>query len=180
MQTEQNSANTLGLTGHTALVHRKDHEGMLQIDAFTGQVLPEQHERPEWAEGLIMAMLAERHTFYGSRLGPLYSEDMKSPEALAFEDLTWLGVETREDRDNAGDEITIEYDPEHRMEVMSSVVGIASREATDTADLDGLVEGAKVSVEMAYDNTRTGEEAKALIDATEEGFGEAQKAATGS
>lgn len=155
-------APEMGLTGKVALVHKKDHEGMLQIDAFTGAVLPEQHDRPEWADGLALAQLAERHTFYVNRLGPQYADEHKSPELYAFEDLGWLGVNME-----TQDEITIPADDEFRMDVVAQVLGI-DRETGD-------VKAALTETEIARDDTRTDAEMRDLLESQKEGF-----AATGT
>jgi hypothetical protein len=60
----------VGLTGKTVQVHKQNEEGMLAIDAFTGQVIMNE-DTPEWAKdlGLVVAQFTERHVFYGKRLG---------------------------------------------------------------------------------------------------------------
>lgn len=168
MANETNSP-ALGLTGHIALVHRKDAEGVLQIDAVTGQVLPGQHDRPDWAEGLVMAMLAERHIFYASRLGEdAYTAEMRNPEVFAFEDLEWLALKTSPEENGADDEYVVEADSEHRMDVIAAALGI-NRETGEVADV--LAE-----IEVASDNFRSQEELDALIAAQAQGF----EAATGT
>ncbi|WP_269929987.1 hypothetical protein [Aminobacter sp. HY435] len=145
-------AVALGLTGKVAFVHKKDAEGMLQIDAFTGQVVPGQHDRPEWADGLVLAQLAARHIFYASRLGEKYADAHKSPEVFAYEDLDWLGLDME-----TGDEITLEADSEFRMEVMSTVLDIDR----ETGDIKGVL----AETEIASDHTRTAAELAALEEA---------------
>lgn len=152
----------LGLTGKVALVHKADAEGMLQIDAFTGQVIPGQHDRPEWADGLVMAQLAERHIFYASRLGEKYADEHKSPEVFAFEDLGWLALDM-----NTGDELTLDADSEFRMEVMGTVLGIDR----ETGDIKGVL----AETEIASDQLRSAAELAALEEAQQGRF-----AATGT
>lgn len=152
----------LGLTGKVALVHKADAEGMLQIDAFTGQVIPGQHDRPDWADGLVIAQLAERHIFYASRLGEKYADEHKSPEVFAFEDLGWLALDM-----NTGDEVALNADSEFRMEVMATVLEV-DRES-------GNIKGVLAETEVSSDNTRSAAELAALEEAQQGRF-----AATGT
>lgn len=147
----------LGLSGRVAHVHKKDAEGMLMIDAFTGQVIPDQHDRPEWADGLVLAQLAERHTFYTTRLGANYADAHKDPEVFAFEDLGWLGLNMED-----GEETVIAADNEFRMEVIANVLGI-DRET-------GAIEGALAEAEVYADDTRSPAELAALEQAQATAF----------
>jgi hypothetical protein len=142
----------LGLTGKVAHVHKKDAEGMLAIDAYTGQVIPGQEDKPEWAEGLVLAQLAARHIFYASRLGAKYDDEHKSPEVYAYEDLDWLALDME-----TGDETEINADDEFRMEVMAGVLGIDR----ETGDIKGVL----AETEVAMDYTRTDAEQQALEEA---------------
>lgn len=153
-------------TTKTILVHREGHEGTFQIDAMTGQVL-NTSDLPEWAEGLAVAQLTERAGYYIARLGrDLALETALSPtiEALAFEDLGWLALDPE-----TGDEASFEADEEHRMSVLSGILGM-SRDATDNADLDGSVKGAIATLEVSRDNAREDGEMQALEEAQKEGF----------
>lgn len=172
-----------GLSGKVAHVHKKDAEGLLAIDAVTGQVIPSgtvidgtayNEDRPEWSqtdEGqtLVLAQLAERHIFYASRLGADYasSPEHKSPDIFAYEDLAWLALDSE-----TGDEASIEADDEHRMEVIATYAGIDR-----SADLeDGHFGETLATMELALDNTRTGEEMKAFTEAQDRGFESAAEA----
>lgn len=174
----------LGFTGRKTVIHKKDAEGVLEIDALTGQVLPGQHDRPEWSDGLVLAQLTERHLFYASRLGDAYSEEMKMPELLAFEDLGWLCVDPTITEEEGGEDGATSYreaDDEFRMNVIANILAI-SRDVTHDHDADSP-KGA-VEAEIAFDRTRTEQEQKAFIEAQDHGFGKAdeqgQKQATGS
>lgn len=149
-----------GLTGKTAMVHKEGAEGILLIDALTGHVIPGQQDRPEWAEGLVLAQLAERHLFYTNRLGPQYADKHKAPELFAFEDIGWLGVDMA-----TGDPIVSEASDEHRMNVVGTVLGI-DRET-------GSVKGSLAEAEIARDDTRTEGELKDFRAAQDKGYKEA-------
>lgn len=161
--TETTTTNVTPISERTILVHKKDAEGSLTINALTGHILTEPGERPDWSEGLTLALMAERHGFYSSRLGHHYSDEMKKPDALSYEDLGWIGV------DAAGDPIEIEADAEHRMTVISEILGI---ERTDDLSTPTLVSKGRVlaEVEIAMDKERTAEEHAAFEHAQEVGF----------
>lgn len=152
--TGASDAVALGLTGKIAHVHKKDAEGMLAIDAFTGQVVPGQEDRPDWADGLVLAQLGERTIWYASRLGPKYADEHKSPEVFAFEDLGWLALDME-----TGEETVLQADDEFRMEVMAQVLGIDR-----SADATGRVMNSLAEVEIANDRVRE----KAELDALDE------------
>ncbi len=166
-----------GTTGKTALVHKKDAEGSLTIDAFTGQVLVGQHDRPEWAEGLTVAQLAERHQFYTTRLGSLYTEEHKQPEVYAFEDLGWIGANALEEpfvNPETGQEedfelFVVDASEEHRMEVLATVLGISG----DIDREEGTIDNVLASVDIAADNMRSPKELVALEESQKQGFAEA-------
>lgn len=148
MTAEQQHSDTMGTTGKVALVHKDGAEGALAIDAITGQVLPNQHDRPDWAEGLVAALLAERHGFYAKRLGSKYADEHAHPEAYQFADLGWVGV------DAEGLEVELAADDEYRMDVLAKVLG-ADRES-------GTIGGTIAEHEIARDANRSADEAKAL------------------
>lgn len=156
----------MGLTGHEIPVHKAEHEGVLLIDGFTGQVIPNQHDRPEWAEGLVIAQLTERHNWYTQRMGAeaYAASGLNAPEALAFEDLGWLGLETTatNNADEDGAEIVLEADDEFRMEILAGLMG---------ADRDtGEIVGTHHEQYIAQDNTRTEAEMKDFREAQEQQF----------
>lgn len=158
-----------GATGKQAMVHKKDAEGILLIDAVTGFVLPEQHDRPEWSDGLSLAQFSERHQFYTSRLGnDLYSEEMRTPDLYAFEDLSWLGVITDVDSEEAGNETVIEADYEHRAEVLAAVL-VIERDADKNEEAGfAAVTGALAEIEISRDYHRTGADMEAFTQAQQE------------
>lgn len=147
--------------GEPVVVHKTGDEGSIQIDSMTGQVLTEADQRPDWADGLFTAMTAERHGFYNQRLGPLYTDDMKSPETFLFEDLSWIGL------DPEGDEVEIEADNEHRMSVLANKLDI-DLEAGDT---DTKLNETMTEIEVQQAGPTEEEDIQLLDDATKESFG---------
>lgn len=177
---ENSNLNTPGapLGERTALVHKKDAEGALVINATTGIITQPVDERPEWAEGLTCALLIERHKFYSDRLGPQYAKDHYMPDAYAFEDLGWIAV------DAEGEPLEIDADTEHRMSVIAEVLDIdrtADLSAHDEAtgeDTAGKGEQAAVLIDMQHDYSD--EEAHALEKAQSADFGEIARDGTGN
>lgn len=163
----------IGTSGKTVIVTKQGEEGGIEIDAFTGIVM-NPNDNPEWATGLANALLAERHIFYSTRLGGLYTDELKQPDALAFEDLSWVHVtELDEPRKNEQTglmehvELTqLDADHEFRMSVIAEVTGIAG-------DID-LEEGTfgkdAITASIARDNMRTAEELASMEQAGREGF----------
>ena len=136
------SSSHAGLDGKPVLVHKKDCEGGLIIGSLSGRIIQPIMERPDWSEGLSVALLAERHEFYVTRLGTPPGE---SP-MIAFEDLGWVGV------DAEGNAIELEADSEFRMDAVAESVGVLR-----TDDLSDYRE----------DDT-TGEVGHVLLDETRE------------
>jgi hypothetical protein len=158
--TDQESRAPLG--ERTVLIHKKDAEGALIVNAMTGIIQQDQNDRPEWAEGLSTALLSERLQFYTTRLGPHFTDELRNPDVLAFEDLGFIGV------DEEGEPIELEADAEHRMETISTVFGI-DRERNE--DGVGTHTGYTVSeVEIGMQSTRSQEEQAAFERAAEQGF----------
>lgn len=171
---------TIGATGKTIIVTKQGHEGAIEVDAFTGIVL-NPNDSPEWAEGLTNALLAERHIFYTSRLGGLYVEAMKQPEAMAFEDLAWVHVRELDEpvlnpETGLWDHVELtqlDADHEFRMNVIAETTGIAG-----DIDLEkGTFGPDAITQAIALDNERDAAELAAMDEAAAEGFG---KVATGS
>lgn len=163
----------IGSTGKTIIVTKQGEEGGIEVDAFTGIVL-NPNENPEWANGLTNALLAERHIFYSSRLGGLYTDEMKQPEAMAYEDLAWVHV-TELDAPVLNPETglwdhvelnQLDADHEFRMNVIAEVTGIAG-------DID-LEKGAfgkdAITQAIALDNERDEAELAAMDEAAITGF----------
>lgn len=164
--------NAFGGSGQIAVVHKADHEGIIEIDPFTGHVLTKQDERPEWAEELTVAQIAERHGFYSQALGSGYTDDLKIPEAFAFEDLGWLGAHPHaEDHDEATameqdpnydgfEHYEMEADNEWRSEFLADRFGIkGDLEAIEQELLEGTAFGTGM--------TTAGTEGSLTVDMTE-------------
>lgn len=168
----------VGLTGKTVHVHKQNEEGMLAIDAFTGQVIMGE-DTPEWAKelGLVVAQLTERHVFYGKRLGDDYVAQHQQPDILAFEDLGWLCLV-----DNGTvvpHEAIVQADDEFRMNVVAEVLGI-NRDADDQTNAEPLgADASGWSMEQYSNNTRSQAELDALEAARIKQFEEDQQAAHG-
>lgn len=147
-------------TEPTKIVQRTDHEGVLQINAHTGLIVTPNDERPDWADGLACALLNERNEFYVQRLGAAYTDELRNPEALHYEDLGWVAV------DEAGDEVEIEADAEHRMQFIADLIGVDR----ETGEIKGTV---LAETEIAMDRTRSPEELAAFEHSQEAGFQQA-------
>lgn len=170
---EHLDTGNIGSTGKMIIITKAGEEGGFAIDAFTGIVL-NPNEVPQWAEGHTQALLGERHIFYTQRLGSLYVETMKQPEALAYEDLGWLHARELEEPVINSEtglpehvELTqIDADHEFRMTIIADVTGIAG-------DID-LVEGTfgadAVTEAIARDNMRSAEEVAEMEEAARSGF----------
>jgi hypothetical protein len=142
-------------TGKVAMVHKKDAEGSIEIDAQTGWVLTSKDERPEWAEHLVIAHLAERHQYYTNRLGKQYSGEHKNPDVFAYEDLAWSTVKDIAVEGQEGEETgLIDADAEFRMDVLAAVLGIDREE--------GTIENVLAEGEISMDQYRSDEEAALL------------------
>lgn len=168
----------IGLTGKVAHVHKQGEEGMLAIDAFTGQVIMDE-DTPEWAKdaGLVMAQLTERHVFYGKRLGDSYANEHQAPSVYAYEDLGWLCLVDNGTAEPH--EAIVQADAEHRMNVVAEVLGI-NRDADDQSNAEPL--GADASgwtMEQYSNQTRSQAELDALEAARIQKFEQDEKSAQG-
>lgn len=100
-------------------VHKEGEEGVLLIDTLTGQFAQPIDERPSWADGHIVANLADRWGFYAARLGPMFTPAVKFPQMLNYADLAWEVLS-----DEGLDTITQPADDEFRMNVMAEFSGV--------------------------------------------------------
>lgn len=133
-----------------AVIHNPGHEGALVLDKLTGVILTPIMERPEWADGLAVALLSEHRQFYLSRTGK-YNE----PDLYELQDLGFVGVNEQ------GDEVEIYATHEFRMDRLNMLLGgVWNRE-------EGLtdIEGALAEQELALDHQRTEGEAGAMTEA---------------
>jgi hypothetical protein len=132
---------------HEALmVHASGQPGAVVLDRLTGVILTPIMDRPDWADGLAVALLEEHRQFYTSRTGR-YNE----PELFELSDLGWVGVNER------GEEIEVDAIAEYRMDILATTYGM-DRE-------DGDMGEALAEAEIAMDHHRTPEEEGAMEQA---------------
>lgn len=159
--TEQKQPAGIGLSGQVALVAKTGEEGALMIDAITGQVIPDQSERPEWSSNLVCALFTERHAFYKSRLGEVAANAMLHAESYNVADLAWVAL------DEEGEEIEVEADAEHRMEIIAEATGLDRDE--------GTIKGGHESLQMDNRQPTAGDATKALPEADTEADSQKQR-----
>lgn len=178
----------IGTSGRQTAVHKQDCEGVLMIDPMSGNVLQLLADRPDWATELTVAQVAERDLYYGTRLGDLYTEELKVPEVLAFEDLSWLCVRPLEgdhseliDADpnyDGFEHFELSADEAYRSHIVANVLGITEDLKAQEADLiaggEGNIEGQQdvidLSAELLASNFLTQEEIEAREASRKEGF----------
>lgn len=136
-------------TNNRIAVHKEGEEGAIHIDAKEGRVLTQVDERPEWANGLAAAMLAERVGWYERRLGAQLPEAVRSPELIAYQDLEWIGL------DAEGDEVHLEADAEFRMNLLAGMMGVDRQDYDDEKNFKNAV--ASTEVEHTYRTQPTDE-----------------------
>jgi hypothetical protein len=151
--TKQTSADGRPLDKHHTsakpiVVHKAGEEGTIMIDRMSGMVMTKTDDRPDWADDLAVALLAERTTFYTSRLGPASGDKLSKLDYMAYQDLGWIGL------DAEGDEVEIEADTEFRMEAVAQVLGVDREE--------GSIPNAIAEAELDADFSRTVAEATAI------------------
>ena len=115
-------------TGRQIMVHKEGEEGALQVDALTGYITTPVDARPDWSDGLAVALLQERATFYERRLGPAFSPAMRDATAIAFQDLGWVGVDEEQEA------CELSADHEYRADVVAKVLGINREDFEADAD----------------------------------------------
>jgi len=119
------------------IVHKPGAEGMFLIDRKTGSVATPSNELPEWATNYANAALASRTGWYEKRLGKL-PEQLRSPHAIAVNDLDWLAV------DEAGDMVEISADHEYRSGVLGTLLELDMSAEGFDALLQSHVHGALI------------------------------------
>lgn len=148
--------------GKTLTIHKGGEEGTIQIDAMTGQVTTPVDERPDWADQLAAAHLAERIGFYESRVGKLKAgEHLNKDTPIAFQDLTWVGL------DDEQTEVEIEADGDFRMSIIGDLLGIDLEAAEHDADMGKVL----ADVSIAHQPQRTDAEIAEMSEADKQGFG---------
>lgn len=146
------------------IIHKTNAEGLLLIDALDGSVITAPEERPDWAEGLAAAMLAERNGWYEKRLGKWLPDALRSPQSMNADDLTWIGV------DHEGDEVEIEASTEYRTDILATLLEIDTSADSFELPVDGEV--ASALVDYTYMTAPTDEQT--LAEAEAQDFGETE------
>jgi hypothetical protein len=144
-------------------VHKDGEEGIIQVDARTGNIVTDPVDRPDWAAGLAVALLQERITFYEGRLGAASAdfETIKTADTINFEDLSWLGAS--QDEETAGDATMLQCEPDFRQSVLAKVLNID----LETGDVAGTLAERELSVQNIG---RTQAEINEMEDAVRHGF----------
>jgi len=140
-------------------VTNEGHEGAIEIDRLTGQIVTPVDQRPEWAEGHAVALLAERTGYYEKRIGTL-PEHLSSPDNMVYQDLGWLGV------DIEGDEVEIEANADYRMNLLGELLGV------DTTDAEATIPGQ--SIELAHEQAANPSHEQTLQEVEGVGFEQKQ------
>jgi hypothetical protein len=107
-------------------------------------------QRPEWAEGLAVALLAERMIFYTGRLGPVAGRSAWEAGVVAYQDFGWVKIDTE------GNEVEVEADAEFRMNLLAEAIGI-DREAENFGEV-------VAEIELAADTSVSVAEAEAIAE----------------
>lgn len=110
-------------------VHKEGEEGIIALDGATGQIVSPVDERPDWADGLATALLSERSKFYTTRLGEQAAAPIIGAQAIAFQDLGWIGLDAEQN------EMELEADPDFRAEMIATVLKL-DRDPEAMADAD--------------------------------------------
>lgn len=174
----ERSESEFGNVGRHVLVHKRDEEGSILIDNFTGQIIggPEA-DRPEWAKTLVNALLFERTKYYVSRLGDRFTAQHRLPEMYAYEDLSWNALdETKLETGEEDPEVTLEADLDFRLEVLHGF-GLVSDTSPDAREEDTIT-GVLAEAHIATDQMRTAEENAAYEASLKESFEAATKTGT--
>jgi len=145
------------MTSKTYLVHKTDAEGAITINE-RGIITTSLDDRPDWADGLAIAHLAEHATYYKARTGDNY----QIPQIINFDDLGWSGVDET-------DELTMtEPNMEFRQERLGLLLGI---DLSDVEAFDNMSKDTLASAEIAMDVHRSSEELAAFEESQKHGFG---------
>lgn len=171
----------IGYSGQKTMVHMAGHEGVLIIDTFSGLIYPASIHAdgalPDWAteRNLVSANLAERVIWYGKRLSPEQALAVtRSPDALAFEDLSWMVLNEPLEGETQPTEGTLEADDEYRMDNLAKLL-VSMQINRDPDAAENFGSGVDAQVHVASDRTRD----KADLDALEEAQ-QGRMAATGT
>lgn len=148
-------------------VHMEGQEGAIQIDALEGKVMTPADERPAWAENYAVALMGERTGWYEMRLGQQLPENIRRPEILDARDLGWIAF------DAEGDEVEIEADLDHRMDVLAGLLDVDRQDFDQERNFQGHI--AQAEADHTYTTQPTTE--ASLEEVEGKGFTEVQKQA---
>lgn len=85
----------------------------------SGRIATEPFEMPDWAtDGIALAKLSERNTFYLNRLGTELAAPLLNSNIINYADLSWVAV------DEDGEEVEVPASDEYRMGVLATVLGV--------------------------------------------------------
>lgn len=146
------------------IVHKEGEPGTLELNA-AGRVVTEQFDRPEWAGTSVLGLLAERNTFYQTRLGAELAEPLVTTNIINVLDLGFVAM------DDEGNEVELIADDEYRQNVLAAALGIDR----ETGDIEGSITDHYIDRDNAG-YTLADIASKQDIDAV---FGEGKKEATG-
>lgn len=135
-----------GQAHEAVFVHLADHDGMLIVDRMTGVILTPLMERPDWCDGLAIAILQEHQHYWESRTGS-YTQ----PQLFDMRDLSFIGMNSEQE------EVEVSADPDYRMDILAERYGLDREEG----DLGETV----AELEFATDNLREAGEVQALEEA---------------
>lgn len=110
------------------IVHKEGEPGTLELYP-TGRVATEQFDRPEWAGNAVLALLAERNTYYTSRAGADLAQPLLDTNIINFDDLGWVAL------DDEGLEVELLADTEFRQNTLATLIGVDR----ETGDIDGAI-----------------------------------------
>lgn len=153
---------TANTNGTPITVHKEGEEGVLLVDRLEGKILTPHDQRPDWAEGLTVALIQDRLFWYEKRFGKestAFKAIADETVAIEFSDLSWLGVDAEQEP------LMVDFSADYRSEVVAKVLGVNTDDATMTRP-------ALAERELHRENPpRTQAERDALEQSLKEGFG---------
>lgn len=143
----------------TVLVHKENEEGTIQVRVSDGKIITPLDQRPDWAEGLAVALVQDRLSWYERRLGKessAFKALEASQEAIEFSDLDFLGVDAEQQ------ELEVYHDPATRSEFVAKALGIDTEVYDEDKGIQGNLAEREVSREtMGMSATEINEMAEA-------------------
>lgn len=111
------------------IVEHPTEPGILEVNTMTGVIVTPPEDRPDWAAGYAVAVMAERFGFYLGRTGQqvAYTEG----EVYSALDFSWLAV------DMEGTEVSVDADDETRMTILTEMLDIEVADDTGNITVAG-------------------------------------------